>query len=82
MWIKISLICGLLTLCLFAFKAYSVGKKEEQLDRLKREVKGRAKANEIMSNVVNLNRDELNHRMYDKRKTKYRRLRTKNRLGR
>lgn len=79
MWITISLIFGLLTLLGgMMYWAYQNGKQNEQLERLKREVKERARANEIVSNIINLNHDELTNRMHAKREASKRSMSTKN----
>jgi len=51
-------------------KLISAGKKSEQLERLKREVKERARANEIVSRTVNLNSEQLLNRVREKRNSK------------
>lgn len=51
-------------------KLFIAGKKAEQLERLKREVKERARANEIVSRTVNLNSEQLLNRVREKRNSK------------
>lgn len=78
MWTKITLIIGLLALYLVGMlKLYQAGKKSEQLERLKREIKSRSKADEIIARTINLNSTELNDRVQDKRKRYVGSMRTK-----
>lgn len=79
MYIKAGLILGLLSFVLYIlYRVYQAGKKAEQLERLRREVNERRRADEILSNTINLNHDELNKRMHDKRKASNSSVRTKN----
>lgn len=79
MYIKAGLILGLLSFVGYIlYRVYQAGKKAEQLERLRREVNERRRANEILSNTINLNHDELNQRVYDKRKASNSSVRTKN----
>lgn len=79
MWLKSGIILGVVAfLCYTWHRAYALGKKQEQLERLRREVNERRRAHEMFSNVVNLNHDELNQRMHDKRKASNSSVRTKN----
>ena len=79
LWLKSGIILGVVAfLCYTWHRAYTLGKKQEQLERLRREVNERRRAHEMFSNVVNLNHDELNARVHSKRKTSKRGVRTKN----
>lgn len=79
MYIKAGLILGLLSFVGYIlYRVYQAGKKAEQLERLRREVNERRRADEILSNTINLNHDELNQRMHDKRKAINSSVRTKN----
>lgn len=71
MWEKLILI--LLLFCGLGFlltKLFIAGKKAEQLERLKKEVKARAQANEIVSRTINLNSEQLLNRVREKRNSK------------
>ena len=68
MWIKITLIFGLLTLCLAILqRAYKLGRKVEQLERLKKEIKERAEeqayAQSKLDFVRNLSDDDVSARL-------------------
>ncbi|MBQ2174793.1 MAG: hypothetical protein II453_06990 [Alphaproteobacteria bacterium] len=71
MWEKLILI-GLLGwgLAYLLTKLFIAGKKAEQLERLKKEVKARAKANEVVSRTINLNSEQLLNRVREKRNSK------------
>ena len=71
MWEKLILILLLgWGLAYLLTNLFIAGKKAEQLERLKREVKERAKANEIVSRTVNLNSEQLLNRVREKRNSK------------
>lgn len=71
MWEKLILILLLgWGLAYLLTKLFIAGKKAEQLERLKKEVKARAKANEIVSRTINLNSEQLLNRVREKRNSK------------
>jgi hypothetical protein len=71
LWLKVSLICGLLTLFLGGlWQAYRNGRRAEQLERIKKEIKERERGTELVASVINLDSDGLNERMRAKREAK------------
>lgn len=67
MWVTLTIGFVAVFLGALWITARKSGKQNEQTERLIREVNERARANEILSDIVNLNNDELNDRLRDKR---------------